>query len=123
DLDVVGVCAQGQDVRSGSAEPADIKLQQGSVLYRAMDAGTSAAPLVDERPCRSCGSPLRDQVVDLGLSPLCQTVIPPGDADRGEVFYPLTAMVCRECWLVQVGDVVSPEVLFQRDYPYFSSYS
>ncbi len=88
-----------------------------------MDAGTSAAPLVDERPCRSCGSPLRDQVVDLGLSPLCQTVIPPGDADRGEVFYPLTAMVCRECWLVQVGDVVSPEVLFQRDYPYFSSYS
>lgn len=74
-------------------------------------------------PCRSCASPVRATVVDLGLSPLCQTVIRPADADRGEVFYPLRAMVCEVCWLVQVGDYVDPEGLFQREYPYYSSYS
>lgn len=74
-------------------------------------------------PCRSCGAPLRTTVVDLGLSPLCQTVIPPERAGEGEPFYPLRAMVCEACWLVQVGDVVSPEGLFQQQYPYFSSYS
>ena len=73
--------------------------------------------------CRSCGTPLHHSVVDLGLSPLCQTVIPPEKAGAGEPFYPLRADVCTECWLVQVPDVVSPEGLFQQVYPYFSSFS
>ena len=62
-------------------------------------------------------------VVDLGLSPLCQTLVDPADADRGEVFYPLHAQVCETCWLVQVGDYVEPEGIFTDAYPYFSSFS
>jgi SAM-dependent methyltransferase len=73
--------------------------------------------------CRSCGAVVETTVVDLGMSPLCQTVIPPARAAEGEIFYPLRADVCERCWLVQVGDVVSPEGLFQQEYPYFSSFS
>jgi SAM-dependent methyltransferase len=81
------------------------------------------APTAPPHPCRSCGTPVTATVVDLGLSPLCETVIPLDRADEGEVFHPLRAVVCESCWLVQVGDVVTPEVLFQRGYPYFSSYA
>ncbi|HUJ13506.1 MAG TPA: methyltransferase domain-containing protein, partial [Thermoanaerobaculia bacterium] len=39
-----------------------------------------------------------------------------------EIFYPLVARTCAECFLVQVPSVTTPENLFS-DYPYFSSYS
>jgi SAM-dependent methyltransferase len=54
---------------------------------------------------------------------LCETFIDAADAERGEVFYPLRAMVCDGCWLVQVGDYVAPDVIFDDTYPYFASYS
>ena len=88
------------------------------------DPVNTARPFASpEMRCRSCSAPVSLEVVDLGMSPLCQTVVAPQDADRGEPFYPLRAMVCDTCWLVQVGDYVEPEGLFQRDYPYFSSFS
>ena len=74
-------------------------------------------------PCRSCGAPLRDTFVDLGLSPLCQTQIAAEDLDRPENFYPLHVRFCRSCWLVQIGEYVAPDVIFGSHYPYFSSYS
>lgn len=73
--------------------------------------------------CRLCGQDLHDLVVDLGLSPLCQTVIPPDQAHLPEPFYPLEVWVCHACWLVQVGQFAPPDEIFQRDYPYFSSFS
>ncbi len=73
--------------------------------------------------CRSCGDRLEQVLVDLGMSPLCQTVIRPEAAEVGEVFYPLRAMVCQTCWLVQVGDYVAPQQIFDDTYPYFASYS
>jgi hypothetical protein len=88
-----------------------------------MSADPQGASGAEPARCRSCGAPLRHTVTDLGLSPLCQTVIPLDRADEGEVFYPLHVRVCEGCWLVQVGDVVSPEGLFQQEYPYFSSFS
>ena len=41
---------------------------------------------------------------------------------RGERFYPLRAMVCTECLLVQLSEFESPDEIFS-DYPYFSSFS
>ncbi len=81
------------------------------------DVGISA------RPCRSCGAPVDLPLVDLGLSPLCQTVVDPLEADQGEVFYPLEAKVCESCWLVQVGEYVTPSGIFNDHYPYFASFS
>jgi hypothetical protein len=39
-----------------------------------------------------------------------------------ERFYPLHAFVCEKCFLVQLGEYVSPEEIF-TEYAYFSSYS
>jgi SAM-dependent methyltransferase len=61
-------------------------------------------------------------VVDLGLSPPSNALTEARDLERGEIFYPLHALVCERCWLVQLGVFASPEELF-RDYRYFSSYS
>jgi SAM-dependent methyltransferase len=72
-------------------------------------------------PCRSCGAPLRHVAVDLGMSPLCQTVVRPEELESSEEFFPLRVRVCERCFLVQLPAVVTPERLF-CEYPYFSSY-
>ncbi|MEM9519781.1 MAG: class I SAM-dependent methyltransferase [Actinomycetota bacterium] len=73
-------------------------------------------------PCRFCGAELTETFVDLGKSPLCETFLTPEQLLESEVFYPLHAYVCSECFLVQVAEFVSPEEIF-REYAYFSSYS
>ena len=73
--------------------------------------------------CRFCGAPLEHEMVDLGMSPLCQTQIRAGELDRMEPFYPLRVLVCSRCFLAQIGEYVSPAEIFSTDYPYFSSYS
>jgi SAM-dependent methyltransferase len=73
--------------------------------------------------CRACGAELTHTFVDLGLSPLCQTQIHASQLDRAESFYPLHSRVCSSCFLVQLEEYVSPEVIFDEAYPYFSSYS
>jgi SAM-dependent methyltransferase len=71
--------------------------------------------------CRFCGSSLTHTYVDLGMSPLCQTVIEPHQLNHMEPFYPLHSYVCDRCFLVQVPEYVSPDKIFS-EYAYFSSY-
>jgi SAM-dependent methyltransferase len=61
-------------------------------------------------------------VVDLGMSPLCESYVPPARFNAVEYFYPLRPVVCTSCWLVQLEEFVSAEDIFS-DYAYFSSYS
>lgn len=72
--------------------------------------------------CRFCGAALERTFVDLGLSPLANAFATAGDLERGEVFYPLHARVCAQCFLVQLPEYEAPERIF-GDYAYFSSYS
>lgn len=72
--------------------------------------------------CRFCRAELKYLFVDLGLSPLCQTVIEPRLLGQMEPFYPLQVFVCEHCFLVQLDEYVSPEAIFS-EYAYFSSYS
>lgn len=72
--------------------------------------------------CRFCGATLRDVLVDLGPSPLCEQFLTAADLHRMEPFYPLTVYVCHQCYLVQLDQYVSPESIF-TEYAYFSSYS
>jgi SAM-dependent methyltransferase len=74
------------------------------------------------RTCRSCGAALTTSFLDLGVTPLANSLIRPEQGDAQEPLYPLHALVCDGCFLVQVGEFVSPERLFS-DYPYFSSFS
>jgi SAM-dependent methyltransferase len=73
------------------------------------------------RTCRSCGAALTTTFLDLGVSPLANSLIP-AEQVAAEPRYPLHAHVCDRCFLVQLGDVASPEKLFSN-YPYFSSFS
>ena len=72
--------------------------------------------------CRHCGAPLELTVVDLGKSPLCQTVLTTDQLGQEEAFYPLHARACQKCWLVQIAEFVPPEDIFV-EYAYFSAYS
>jgi SAM-dependent methyltransferase len=45
------------------------------------------------------------------------------DLDEPEGRYPLDVAFCGSCSLVQILETVPPEVLFCRDYPYYSSFS
>jgi SAM-dependent methyltransferase len=72
--------------------------------------------------CRFCKTPLEDTVVDLGMSPLCESYLPADKLDSMEPFFPLHVLVCRKCFLVQINEYVTPEEIF-TEYAYFSSYS
>lgn len=73
--------------------------------------------------CQSCGSLLQHTFCDLGLSPVSNAFIRDEDADKGEMFYPLRALVCDKCWLVQLVESPKSEMHFHGDYVYFSSFS
>lgn len=77
---------------------------------------------MEEERCRFCRAQLVDSVVDLGMSPLCESYLSKDQLDRMEPFYPLHVKVCRECFLVQVGQYVREEEIF-TEYAYFSSFS
>ncbi len=72
--------------------------------------------------CRFCGAALHHTMVDLGMSPLCESYLTAEQLDRAEHFYPLQVQVCEECLLVQLQEYVAPEQIF-GEYAYFSSYS
>jgi hypothetical protein len=72
--------------------------------------------------CRLCGAGLTRSFVDLGMSPLCESYLPPESVDAPEVFYPLNVLMCDNCLLVQLPAYVSGEHIFS-EYAYFSSYS
>jgi SAM-dependent methyltransferase len=72
--------------------------------------------------CRFCQAPLEDVFADLGMSPLANSYLSPERANGMEPFYPLKALVCASCFLVQLEEFETPEQIFS-DYAYFSSFS
>ena len=81
-----------------------------------------ARPVPGATACRHCGAPLELTVVDLGKSPLCQTVLTTEQLEQEERFYPLHVRACERCWLVQIPEFVPPEEIF-TEYAYFSAFS
>jgi SAM-dependent methyltransferase len=73
--------------------------------------------------CRSCGAEIRDTMVDLGEQPLANSYLTRADLGAAEARYPLRAMVCGTCFLVQLDEVVDATRIFSSDYAYFASYS
>jgi SAM-dependent methyltransferase len=77
---------------------------------------------MSETACRFCRAPVDAVFADLGMSPLANSFLPPERANSMEPFYPLRALVCGRCFLVQLEEFETPEQIFS-DYAYFSSYS
>ena len=75
------------------------------------------------KQCRSCGSDKLHVFLDLGTTPLADRLVKEGDLDKEDLEAPLTVAFCEDCTLVQILETVDPEVLFQQDYPYYSSVS
>jgi SAM-dependent methyltransferase len=72
--------------------------------------------------CRFCNAGLKRTFVDLGRSPLANSLLSAEDIERGEASYPLHAYVCDNCLLVQLQEFERAENIF-NDYLYFSSFS
>jgi 2-polyprenyl-3-methyl-5-hydroxy-6-metoxy-1,4-benzoquinol methylase len=81
-----------------------------------------ATPAGNLMRCRHCSTPLQHTLIDLGMSPLCESFLTEAELDAPETYYPLHARVCHACWLVQLPEFVSPACIF-TEYAYFSSYS
>ena len=72
--------------------------------------------------CRSCGAGGLLPVLDLGRTPLANSLLTSEQLTAREVHYPLEVVLCPACTLVQITETVPPEILF-HDYLYFSSFS
>lgn len=72
--------------------------------------------------CRFCRAPVDAVFADLGMSPLANSYLAPEQANDMEPFYPLRALVCGQCFLVQLEEFETPQRIFS-EYAYFSSYS
>lgn len=72
--------------------------------------------------CRSCAHSIVNPILNLGLSPLANSLLTPGELDAVEERFPLETVFCDRCALVQITVTVPPDVLF-RHYRYFSSVS
>ena len=73
--------------------------------------------------CRFCAAPLSHVVVDLGVSPLCESFLRPEDARRDGALLPAAGRwSASECFLVQLPAYVAPDDIFV-EYAYFSSFS
>ena len=64
--------------------------------------------------CRFCRAPLTRTFVDLGMSPLCESYVTADRLDEMEPFFPLHVWVCSRCFLVQLGEYVSPRRSFRN---------
>jgi SAM-dependent methyltransferase len=73
-------------------------------------------------PCRLCGAQLEHVFADLGSSPLANSYLSRERLGAMEPYFPLRALVCERCFLVQLEEFETPEQIFS-DYAYFSSYS
>jgi SAM-dependent methyltransferase len=73
--------------------------------------------------CRFCGAAAHIVMADLGMQPLSNALRGPQEIYSMERFYPLQAVVCESCLLVQAPNYESAEEIFSAKYPYFSSYS
>ena len=74
-----------------------------------------------ETACRSCGSTDLELVLDLGATPLANS-LPTTQGGAAELRYPLDLVFCGACSLVQITETVPPDQLFS-EYLYFSSFS
>lgn len=73
--------------------------------------------------CRSCGHQELVSVLDLGTTALADRMLYENQLNEPEPAFPLEVVFCPECSLMQIMETVDPELLFDEDYPYFSSFS
>lgn len=72
--------------------------------------------------CRICNSEDLEEFLDLGETPLANSLLSAENLNKEEKIFPLSVSFCKNCSLVQVPHVVNPELLFS-DYYFITSAS
>jgi hypothetical protein len=72
--------------------------------------------------CRACPSKNLITILDLGVTPLANSLLTKDQLNETEFTAPLSVVFCQSCGLLQLSCTIPPEKLF-RNYPYFSSFS
>jgi SAM-dependent methyltransferase len=72
--------------------------------------------------CRGCDSNDLILVLSLGETPLANAFLKEEDLEKPEAIYPLDLYYCRKCHLLQLLEVVDPEILF-KEYIYVTGTS
>ncbi len=78
--------------------------------------------IVRRTDCRICHSTALEPILALGPTPLANAFLSGPEAFAAERAYPLDVSFCRSCGLLQLLDVVDPEILF-REYIYVTGTS
>lgn len=72
--------------------------------------------------CRSCHNKKMHKVLSLGKLPLANSFLKHNQLKNKEDFFPLDLNLCKKCGLVQLADIVDPNLMF-KNYLYVSSTS
>ena len=73
--------------------------------------------------CLSCRGSSLESIISFGYTALADNLLTREQLDLPEYTAPLDLVFCPECGLVQITEIVPPEILFCQDYPYYSSVS
>ncbi|MBN1559402.1 class I SAM-dependent methyltransferase [candidate division KSB1 bacterium] len=73
--------------------------------------------------CRSCRCDHLETILDLGDTTLADSFLWEDQLTEDEITAPLVLVFCPRCSLVQINATVPAEILFCRDYAYYSSVS
>jgi hypothetical protein len=71
------------------------------------------------KTCRICKNKSLIKVLSLGKQPHCNSFLKPSQLNDDEPRWPLDLFYCKDCHLVQLGQVVDPAVMF-REFLYVS---
>ena len=70
--------------------------------------------------CLSCGSPL-ELVLSFGPTPVADLVLTEDQLTEDDLVFPMDLAFCPDCTLLQLMTIVSPEILYRGEYPYYTS--
>jgi len=68
--------------------------------------------------CMNCGEARLHEFLDLGKQPNGNNFLYPSEVGH-EPYFPLSMLVCEECWQVQISEFPSPEFMFSN-HPYIT---
>jgi len=63
--------------------------------------------------CRICGEKIKKTFIDLGYTPLSNSYLKKNMIKKEKKF-PLHALICKKCLLIQLGEFESPKKYFFR---------
>lgn len=72
--------------------------------------------------CRICKNKKLEKILNLGEMPLANAFLDKNQLSQKEISYPLRVVWCKLCGLLQIDEIVPPEILF-RNYIYVSGTS